>query len=67
LRDPELTRTSVGAAITELAGQEQSNIVAAAYGGGIEDLVLVHLRTTVCARPPKRLRALSSATGDGLK
>jgi hypothetical protein len=29
--------------------------------------VLVHLRTTVCARPPKRLRALSSATGNGLK
>ena len=30
-------------------------------------VVLVHLRTTVCARPPKRLRALSSATGNGLK
>ena len=38
LRDPELTRTSLGAAIAELARQEQSDIVAAAYGGGIEDL-----------------------------
>jgi malic enzyme len=38
LRDPELTRTSLGAAIAELARQEQSEFVAAAYGGGIEDL-----------------------------
>ena len=38
MRDPELTRTSLGAAIAELARQEQSDIVAAAYGGGIEDL-----------------------------
>src|ERR1019366_2613051 len=30
-------------------------------------MVLVHLRTTVCARPPNRLRALSSAAGNGLK
>src|ERR1035441_6754861 len=32
-----------------------------------QNRVLVHMRTTVCARPPKRLRALSSATGNGLK
>ena len=38
MRSPELTRTSLGAAIAELARQEQSDIVAAAYGGGIEDL-----------------------------
>jgi hypothetical protein len=29
--------------------------------------VLVHLRTTVYAPPPKRLRSVSSGTGNGLK
>jgi YD repeat-containing protein len=42
-------------------------IVSVSINGTTLLRVLVHLRTTVCARPPKRLRALSSATGNGLK